>query len=164
MPLGVVAFVAGLTDKIEQTQEEHGVPRTNIIKYRLWRVCRALHFALFSYERHRLHSGTSDNSKERPFIVEILVAFPYYLNDINTESLRNAVRRSSLCGGSYWQNWTNTRRARRAPNKHYEIPFERGYAVPLPFIIFSYKRHRLHSGTSDDLATISFSIHDKWSC
>ena len=26
MPLGVVAFVAGLTDKIEQTQEEHGVP------------------------------------------------------------------------------------------------------------------------------------------
>ena len=35
MPLGVVAFVAGLTDKIEQTQEEHGVPRTNIMKYRL---------------------------------------------------------------------------------------------------------------------------------
>ena len=35
MPLGVVAFVADLTDKIEQTQEEHGVPRTNIMKYRL---------------------------------------------------------------------------------------------------------------------------------
>ena len=26
MPLGVVAFVADLTDKIEQTQEKHGVP------------------------------------------------------------------------------------------------------------------------------------------
>ena len=27
MPLRVVAFVAGLTDKIAQTQEEHGVPQ-----------------------------------------------------------------------------------------------------------------------------------------
>ena len=45
MPLGVVAFVADLTDKIEQTQEEHGVPRTNIMKYRLRGVCRALPFA-----------------------------------------------------------------------------------------------------------------------
>ena len=26
MQLGVAAFVAGLTDKITQTQEEHGVP------------------------------------------------------------------------------------------------------------------------------------------
>ena len=42
MPLGVVAFVADLTDKIEQTQEEHGVPRTNIMKYRLRGVYRAL--------------------------------------------------------------------------------------------------------------------------
>ena len=86
MPLDVVAFVADLTDKIEQTQEEHGVPRTNIMKYRLRGVCRALHFALFSYKRYRLHSETRDNSKEHPFIVESLVAFSYYLNDINTES------------------------------------------------------------------------------
>ena len=43
------------------------------------------------------------------------------------------------------------------PNKHYEIPFERGYAVLFPFIIFSYERHRLHSGTSDDL--VSFLEH-----
>ena len=50
MPLGVVAFVAGLTDKIEQTQEEHGVPRTNIMKYRLRGGCRALPF-YFSQEK-----------------------------------------------------------------------------------------------------------------
>ena len=33
--LGVAAFVAVFTDKITQTQEEHGVLRTNIMKYRL---------------------------------------------------------------------------------------------------------------------------------
>ena len=33
--LGVAAFVAAFTDKITQTQEEHGVLRTNIMKYRL---------------------------------------------------------------------------------------------------------------------------------
>ena len=33
--LGVAAFVAAFTDKMTQTQEEHGVLRTNIMKYRL---------------------------------------------------------------------------------------------------------------------------------
>ncbi len=33
--LGVAAFVAAFTDKMIQTQEEHGVLRTNIMKYRL---------------------------------------------------------------------------------------------------------------------------------
>ena len=83
--------------------EEHDMFRSkpnHCISLRRNMPCSSLY--LFSYDRHRLHSGTSDNSKERPFIVESLVAFLHYLNH------------------------TNTRRARCAPNKHYEIPFVRG--------------------------------------
>ena len=43
----------------------------------------------------------------------------------SSQPKRNAVKCSSLRGGLYWQNYTNTGRARRAPNKHYEIPFVR---------------------------------------
>ncbi len=35
MPLRVVALWHSFTTRITQIQEEHGVPRTNIIKYRL---------------------------------------------------------------------------------------------------------------------------------
>ena len=68
--LDVAAFVASLTDKITQTQEEHGVFRSKPNDF--------------------ISSGRN---------------MPYY-----KYILRNAVRRSSLCGGSYWQNYTNTRR------------------------------------------------------
>ena len=43
-----------------------------------------------------------------------------------THLLRNTVTSSSLCGIPHYLNHTNTRRARCAPNKHYEIPFVRG--------------------------------------
>ena len=102
-------------------------------------------------------------------------------------SLRNTVRRSSLCVGHLLATLTRTnRKARNIPLSkhnhciacegvcyglilpvlryatvagcialqetiHYEIPFERGVYRALPFAIFSYDRHRLHSGTSDVL-------------
>ena len=79
-----------------------------------------------------------------------LCGVPFYLNHTNAKdhnmllnkpnhciSLRrsmlrsfnpmsNAVTSSSLCGVPFYLNHTNTRRARCAPNKHYEIPFVRG--------------------------------------
>ena len=67
MQLDVVALWRSLIDYIIQTQEEHGVPRTNIMKYRLRGVYRALPFALFSQNRHRLHRLARDDFDEFPF-------------------------------------------------------------------------------------------------
>ena len=43
----------------------------------------------------------------------------------NNLPLRNAVRRSNLVAFPYYLTLTNARRARCAPNKHHEMPFER---------------------------------------
>ena len=66
-----------------------------------------------------------------------------------THPLRNAVTSSSLCGVPFYLNHTNTRRARCAPNKHYEIPFVRG--MPCSSLCFYLVNNatRLHSVTSD---------------
>ena len=56
----------------------------------------------------------------------------YHISFINYEKaiqclfLRNTVASSSLVASFYYLNVAKQRRARRAPNKHYEIPFVRG--------------------------------------
>ena len=60
MQLGVVAFVAGLTDKTAQTQEEHGVPSNKHYEIPFERGYVVL-FPLSNKPRHRLHSITSDD-------------------------------------------------------------------------------------------------------
>ena len=68
---------------------------------------------------HRPHNETRNNPKERPFIVESLMAFPFYLNDINARS-----------------PW-------RAPEQTLWNTVWEGVCHGLPFILFSYERHRL---------------------
>ena len=61
MQLGVVAFVAGLTDKTAQTQEEHGVPSNKHYEIPFERGYAVLFPLPESVnDRHRLHSITSD--------------------------------------------------------------------------------------------------------
>ena len=50
MPLRVEALWRSLLPKLHKSKEEHGVPRTNIMKYRLRGGCRALPF-YFSQEK-----------------------------------------------------------------------------------------------------------------
>ena len=67
----------------------------------------------------------------------------------NNLPLRNAVRRSNLVAFPYYLTLTNARRARCAPSKHHEMPFERG--IPCSSLLpLNQKCHRLHSDISDD--------------
>ena len=48
------------------------------------------------------------------------------MQETSNNPLRYATNSISLVAFLYYLNTTNTRRARCAPNKHYEIPFVRG--------------------------------------
>ena len=74
-------------------------------------------------------------------------------------SLRNTITSSSLCGIPYYLTYTNARRARCAPNKHYEIPFVR--SIPCSSLCFYLVTNAtsLHSGTNDDcIIPITYAI------
>ena len=71
------------------------------------------------------------------------------MQETNNPSFRYAITDGGLVAFLYYLNTTNTRRARCAPNKHYEIPFVRG--IPCSSLCFYSVNNatRLHSVTSD---------------
>ena len=62
------------------------------------------------------------------------------------------------CGAPFYLNSTNTKDRNILLNKPTAGSVCGGVCCGLPFIFFSYERHRLHSGISDDLNVNTISI------